>query len=598
MFAERAARYGRWADGTAILARVSELEQHRQVVDRALAETGSGWDAWPQAATDSSLDAAVRLSALLLMLGLTAPRIEQGGGYREFPDPTVDAIDRLRRHKLPWDAATATTALRTVTELEDFDDRRVTVALRGAEQVCAAGLADTALLDALQELSEALDQLAEHTWRVPETQELARRVLVAASPPDMLDLTLVRDGDSWGGPAREAARQAPGETVAPLVRLLGELGARKPSRTWLAGVGSAVAAGPAHDLLRRWLELAADADVVPPRPGATVSGSGGMLFCHGNDDLVRAAVLATRVLGDEGWVPGVLGVLARRGAATSGAPAMTEALALKVASAAVDSLAARGTPADHEVLEQLLEDLSRRDLVRRVGAALGRDEEAARRDEELRRVKAAAVRRKADPGPRQARAAVDALLRAHVTPVLRERGFTGTGRTLRRFHGDRVDLVSLGSSENHLSVTYGTRFDGAHPPDDPYPIGRDGVRSQHLDIRMAEHFTATAEELAHFATRLAEVVVPFLDTLGRYELVVALAEHGAGAPGGALQLEGAPSPVTSGFLGLLALSVGDHERGVRHLQVRVRFEESEAYEPDPEAIAFWRRHLDRARESG
>jgi hypothetical protein len=231
-------------------------------VDRALSEAGLGWDAWPQAATDATLDASVRLSALLLMLGLAAPRIEREGGYRELADPTVDAIDRLRRNKLPWDAATATTALRTVTALEDFDDRRVTVALRGAEQVCAAGLADAALLDALLELSEALDHLAEHVWRVPETQELARRVLVAASPPELLDLTLLREhGDGWGGPAREAARQAPSEAVAPLVRLLGELGPRKPSRTWLAAVSSALAAESAYDLLRRWLELAADADV-------------------------------------------------------------------------------------------------------------------------------------------------------------------------------------------------------------------------------------------------------------------------------------------------------------------------------------------------
>lgn len=585
-------------DTGAILARVDDLERHRQVVDRALAEAGLGWDAWPEAATDATLDASVRLSALLLMLGLTAPRIELEGGYREFTDPTVEAIDRLRRNKLPWDAATATTALRTVTALEDFDERRVTVALRGAEQVCAAGLADTALLDALLEVSEALGQLAEHVWRVPETQELARRVLVAASPPDLLDLTLLREhGDGWGGPAREVAREAPGEAVAPLVRLLGELGTRKPSGTWLAAVSSALTAEPAQDLLRRWLELAADADVVPLRPDTTVALSGGMLFCRGNDDLVRAAVLASRLL-DEAWVPGVLGVLARRGAATSGAPGMTEALALKVASAAVATLAARGTPGDREVLEQLLEDLSRRDLVRRVGAALGRDEEAARRDDELRRTKAAAVRRKADPAPRQDRAAVDALLRGHVTPVLRGRGFTGSGRTLRRFHDDRVDLVSLGSSEDHLSVTYGTWFDGAHPPDDPFPVSRDRVRSHHLDIRLAEHFTASPEELARFANRLDDVVLPFLDTLGRYELVVALAEHGAGAPDGALQLEGAPSPATSGFLGLLALSVGDRERAERHLEARVVFEETEAYEPDPASIAFWRRHLERARQAG
>ena len=220
---------------------MTELDQHREAVDRALTAAGLGWDAWPDAATSGALDSSARLSALLLMLGLAAPRVAHGGDYEEFLDPTVDAIDRLRRHKLPWDAASARTALRTVTALEDFDHRRVTVALRGAEQVCASGQADTALLDALHELSRRLDEVAIHRWQVPQTQELARRVLVAASPPELLDLTLVRDGDQWGAAARAAARQVPADAVAPLVRLLGELGTRKPSRTWLAAVSSALA---------------------------------------------------------------------------------------------------------------------------------------------------------------------------------------------------------------------------------------------------------------------------------------------------------------------------------------------------------------------
>jgi hypothetical protein len=37
---------------------------------------------------------------------------------------------------------------------------------------------------------------------------------------------------------------------------------------------------------------------------------------------------------------------------------------------------------------------------------------------------------------------------------------------------------------------------------------------------------------------------------------------------------------------------------VRHLGTRVEFEEAEAYDPDPEAIEFWRRHLERARQAG
>lgn len=37
-----------------ILARVSELDLHREAVDRALAAAGLGWDAWPDAATSGA----------------------------------------------------------------------------------------------------------------------------------------------------------------------------------------------------------------------------------------------------------------------------------------------------------------------------------------------------------------------------------------------------------------------------------------------------------------------------------------------------------------------------------------------------------------
>jgi hypothetical protein len=477
----------------------------------------------------------------------------------------------------------------------DFDDRRVGVALRGAQQVCAAGAADAALLDALEGMARWLEGVGTHRWKVPEMRLLTRQVLVAAMPPDLLDLSLVRDGDAWAAPARAAADAAPPEEVGPLVRLLGDLGSRSPSKTWRASVAAALDEPEARTLLRRWLELAAQAPAVAPDETAAVGFSGAMLFCHGNDELVRAAVLATGAV-DEPWVPGVLGVLARRGAATSGVPGMTASLCLKVAGAAVDTLAARGTPADRSVLDELLEDLSRRDLVRRVGAALGREEQAARRDEELRRTKAAAVRAKADPAPRQARAAVDARLRAHLAPILRELGFRGSGRTFRRAHDDRVDVVTFSSGDAGLSVAYGTRFDAAHPSDEPWPVPRDKVLGHDLDFRLFEELESSDEALARFAGRLRDVVVPFLDSLGRYELVLALGEHGAGRPHGAVPLEGVRSPATSGVLGLLALSAGDLPTAVEHLGRRLRFEESRDHdEADRDSLAFWRRRLEQAR---
>ena len=229
---------------------------------------------------------------------------------------------------------------------------------------------------------------------------LARRAISAAAPPDLLDLSLLQPGDAWVEPARAVARALPADDVAPLVRALGRLGGGQAVANMAAGRGGSAAAA-AGELVKRWLELAADTDVTQPEPDGAR-----LLFAYGNDDVVRALVYATGLLPREPWVPGVLGVLARRGAAPPEC-GIAASLSLKVASAAVDSLIARGTPADRAVLEQLLEDLSRRDLVKRIGTALGRGAEVADRDAALRRTKAAAVRRKANPVPRQERAAAD-----------------------------------------------------------------------------------------------------------------------------------------------------------------------------------------------
>lgn len=500
-----------------------------------------------------------------------------------------------RPQRPPRDAAAARQALDAVVG-GGFDDRQVGAALRGAEQVCAAGAADVALLDALDRCRRWLDGLPSHVWAVPQMRLLVRRVVASAAPPDLLDLSLVADGDGWGGPARQLAQDADPDAVAPLVRLLGELGPRKPSQRWLRDCDRALGLPAAVDVLRGWLELAADAPIV--EPDESLAYAGGMLFAPGNDDLVRATVLATRGLLAAAWVPPVLGVLARRGAASSLVPGMTAALALKVAGAAVDTLAARGTAGDRVVLEELFEDLSRRDLVRKVGAALGRETEAATRDAEIRRTKAAAVRAKSDPAPRQARASADVLLRRHVAPVLRSLGFEGSGRTWRRFHADRVDLVSIGSSGGEVSVRYGVRFDAAHPDGEPHPVEREQVRDGHLDVSLSWECRASEQALTRCAHRIAEEVVPFLDSLGRYDGVRAYLERGTGAPRGSWAQDNPGSPASEGVLGLLAVAAGDRPTAVRLLERRLAFFETSVPSGDPEhdaEVSFWRSRLDDAR---
>lgn len=568
-------------------------------MDRAFAGVGVTWDGWPEVAASAGFDDRARLAALLLLLAAPEPQVGAGDGSSVLDRRMGEVIERLRRRRLPWDRTTARLAVEAVMTRGGFDGSRVMVALGGAEAVCSAGSADVALLGVLEACASWLEDLPPERWKVVEMRLLVQRVLAAAAPPDLLDLSLIRDGDGWGGPARRAARGYVSSEIAPLVRQLGELGSRKPSQRWLRATQKALRPASAAGLLRSWLELAADTEVVPPDD--TVSFSGGMLFTRGNEDVVRAAVIATRFLPTQRWVPGVLGVLARRGAATSGRPGMTASLALKVASAAVDTLAVRQTAQDRRVLEDLLEDLSRRDLVKRVGEALGQSARAAERDEALRREKAAAVRRKSDPAPRRDRAAVDVLLRRHLGPTLRRFGFRSNGRTWRRFHDDRVDVVAFRSDEDRLHLSYGVRFDAAHPDGEPHPVDRATARDVDLDVRLSENWSPTGPELDRCAQHLAATVVPFLDTFARYELVCAYLEHRAGAPAGTMSMNNPDSPATSGLLGLLALAADDRETAVEHLTRRLAVEESWADSPwhkkDDTAqtrIAFWRAQLSKA----
>jgi len=568
-------------------------------VDRALGEHGLGWDAWPEVTADAALDDQVRLSALLLLLATPQPRVEVPGGQVLPHDRAPEVIDRLRRRQLPWDPDAARLALVVVAEREDFDDRRVGVALRGAELVCSAGGADAALLEALLDCARWLDTLPVHVWRVPEMRLQVRRVMAAAAPPDLLDLSPLEGGDTWGGPARAAARGLPADDVAPLVRRLGQLGSRKPSQAWFRAVEDALQPAAARRLLTSWLRLAAHTDVIPADPA--IDSSGGILFAGGNNDVVPAAVLATRLLPQELWVAEVLGVLARRGAATSGVPGMTQSLALRVASAAVDTLATRGTLADLEVLEQLLRDLSRRDLVKKVGAALGQQQRAAQRESELRTEKAAAVRRKANPAPRQARAGADGLIRRYLSPELRRQGFSGSGRTWRRLHADRVDIIGVRWGDELLALTYGARFDAVHPDGEPYPVERSKVRDHHLDTRLFEDWQGTHEGLERCAAHLRSVVVPFLDTLGRYELARAYLRDNAGTPASSRRLEDVDSPAVSAVLGMLGLTAGDRATAELHLGRRLDLAESRAElasasnnDAADTDVAFWRAQLRKA----
>lgn len=355
------------------------MEHHRVVVDRALDRLGLGWDAWPDVVANEVFSGVERLSALILLLA-AIPEAERPGIRAIRIDPEDDSLDwlgrqrhpwqRISRLRYPWSPDTARLAVTAVTRRDAYDDRRVAIALRGAALVCDSGEADAALLDALRECTEWLDQVPSEEWRVGEMRNLARRGIAAATPPQLLDLSLLVEGDAWAGPARAAAQRLPDNDIAPLVRRLGALGPRRPSKAWLKATEEALEPPAARDMLTRWVALAANAPVVPELPGKRIGDVPGTLFAPGNLDIVRAATVATRFLHDYPRIPDLLGVLARRGSAHNGMPAIPEALALKVAFAAVDSLVARKTPVDIAVLKQLRGDVARRDLARRVRTAL------------------------------------------------------------------------------------------------------------------------------------------------------------------------------------------------------------------------------------
>ncbi|WP_435770286.1 hypothetical protein [Nocardioides sp. SYSU DS0651] len=358
---------------------MSDVESHRAAFDAALASLGVGWSAWPDVLTDRRLSPDARLSGVLVLLATVEHDAARPGDMLCF-DPFDERLDWMGRHRQPWDrlsslshpwtAATATTAVTAVTGRAPYDDRRVAIALRGARQVCAAGLADAALLDALTRCADYFAAIGDEQHRVTELLRLARRVIATVAPPGILDLSLLEDGDTWAGPARDAARALPADEVSPLVRLLVDLGPRKPGRRWLAEVDRALRPSPARDLLRRWVELAAVADPVPEWPGSWIGACCATLFVGANGDIVRAAAFATTCLPGESWPAELLGSIARRGAVHNGLDGFPQALAFGAASAAVDALITRGGEADRGVMVRLIDELPRRDLRKRIRAAL------------------------------------------------------------------------------------------------------------------------------------------------------------------------------------------------------------------------------------
>lgn len=179
-----------------ILTVVTDLDAERSRVDRALARTAQGWDAWPAVAATAPWAPRDQVAALVLLLSMPEHHVDTGeGAGGVFLDPADAVIDRLGRRVLPWDAATVRLGLEVVAARE-FDERRVDVVLRAAEQVAAAGGADARLVDALgrcadwlasvhRSLSPSAPQSVPQREGLSAARRAVARALAAATPPEL-----------------------------------------------------------------------------------------------------------------------------------------------------------------------------------------------------------------------------------------------------------------------------------------------------------------------------------------------------------------------------------------------------------------------------
>ncbi|MEV4738037.1 MULTISPECIES: DUF4304 domain-containing protein [unclassified Microbacterium] len=522
-------------------------------MQHALDGIGVGWEGWPAEALNTQLTGRHRLAALLLVMD-ESPALVNGWPFRSVEDTIVRTFPRK---KLPWDEASAVFALEAALTI-DCMNYVCGPALRGAQVAMDAGARGPALFDVLTRCAAHLTGLGQSRWGVDADRRLAERLLAAFMPRGLLDLSAVRDGDGWAEPAREAARATPHEAAETLVLTLSDLGHKSLSQTWQKRVQAALAPDGARGMVATWLRIAADVDEVRDPADGQVR-----LFVAGNDDVVRAAALTARWLTEEEMPAALLGVLVRRGAATR--PPGTESLALRVASAGIDSLVARDGDADRAELKLLLEDITRRDLVKKIGAALGAEGVAVARDRDalIAKEKARVVRAKSDPLPRLLRADVDRELREHLDDTMRALGFRKDGRTWRRDRGNRIDVVNFSSSGPWVAVQYGVYWTALHPEDGPrhaYDVSR--LKAHDLDILIVEQgWEAEEDDLVELAVRMRRMISPFLDACGSRRFLVGLWTAGTGIPlsargSGDLWLNRKPFPHEVA-LGALALAEDD-----------------------------------------
>lgn len=361
------------------------LAQHRERVQHLLLPMVARYEHGELAATPEGravLDTSPRLRASLALAALGGPRSGWTAAHlAEVPwsdQWPAELVRALVRRRIDWEPEAAALALRLVAATE-FDDERIQLALKAADQLAETHPAHPGVMDGLDRIAARVQATPVHRYRVAEMRARVTRSIARHTPPGFVDLSPIADTDTWGPAAREVLRDAVDEKVdvPALLRCLAAApSSTAPTARWLATLDPLVAQERARSVPVALVRLLVDLDVDPERPFVAV----------GNDDLARAAVWA--VGHDARGVEDLrlLHAVVLRCSETNGQPHVTTALCGKAVGAAVTVLgglhaegpttsATLAEPAGR-LLEELWDRVGRGEVLRRIGRALGRDDAA------------------------------------------------------------------------------------------------------------------------------------------------------------------------------------------------------------------------------
>ena len=377
----------------------------------------------------------------------------------------AEVLGALKRRRLPFVAGDVELLLELATST--MDPQRVfarsfetlSFAVAAAAHLLRAQPARAPLLGALERAGLALDAL--ELSPTSDAGELRRRIsaLVAAHVPGgLLDLSVLDERDAWAKVAEEVLRghAERWDGVQQLVALFARARSTRPTAAWRRDAARAAAGYEdvgtlVKELLEPVLRIDLSTSGIPWPPG--------WLLAPGNEVVVKGAIWATIEI-DEPWVVPLLGSLALRGAAAAPHPEVTTALSYKVASAAIEALAAIDTPEAQAELRILLAEIRRRDLLKRIAAIVGEPApETHARDERIRREKRRAAQRKAAVEPKERQRLASRSVRRDLAPRLRAAGFADSaGRTFWRDLDDRVETLHCKAHAGGLTLEVGIWF--------------------------------------------------------------------------------------------------------------------------------------------